>query len=96
MPFLNGYSIASRSITPTGKYTSGYEDFKVLYELKKGEEKKAQVVFYATVIAYNADVVSDEIYFQYVVCEIFVDDDGFTYWEEISNSSGKGLASRLK
>ena len=96
VPFLNGYSIESRSITASGKYVSGYEDYKVKYTCIKGEGKKVTFYFYTTCMSYNATAVKDEIYFDEIKVRVYIDGDGGSYWSTAATFTGvQGLASHI-
>ena len=96
-PFLAGYTIESRSITASGKWLSGYEEYKVKYVCKKGDEMKLSFFFYVTPIKYDVAVTKDDVYYDWIQSQKYVDDDGFCYWEIISTYDGaRGLTGHIE
>jgi hypothetical protein len=98
VPFLNGYSIESRKVIGTGRFSGGNESFLVEYVCTNGSNKRAYIGFYTNVTIYDTKVVADEIIFHYIQLQTFVDlGDGFTYWDITSDyEEVMGLASHLK
>jgi hypothetical protein len=96
-PFLQGYQIESRSITATGKWLSEYEEYKVKYVCKKGDEMKLSFFFYVTPIKYDVGVTKDDVYIDWMQIQRYIDDDGFCYWEIVSTHDGvRGLTGLVE
>lgn len=98
VPFLNGYSIESRKIIGTGRFSGGNESFLVEYTCTKGSDKRAYIGFYTNVVEYNSSKVADEIIYHYIQLQTYMDlGDGFTYWDITADYENIcGLANYLK
>ncbi len=68
-PYLNGYSIVEKYIEYTGNKKNGYEEYRVTYVCRNGR-KEIEFIFRASQMAYYADKVNDNVYYDVITIEV--------------------------